>query len=82
MAKKFRFIAPAAAMAGVGFALFSGTLFAPAAGALPTCVTIAPNTTQCTTGGSNQIVTSPPLVPSNNYGWPVLGGWPAIIIGG
>jgi hypothetical protein len=77
MGKKFGFIASATVMAGFGSAL----LLAPAASALPQCVTTAPYTTQCTTGGSTQIITSPPLVSSNNYGWPILGGWPAIIIG-
>lgn len=78
MGKKFGVIAAAITVAGLGSAL----LVAPAASALPQCVTTAPYTTQCTTGGSNQIITSPPLIPSNNYGWPVLGGWgPAIVIG-
>jgi hypothetical protein len=44
---------------------------APVAAAQPRCTTTAPNTTQCQTNGSAQIVTSPP--PNNNYGgW---GGW-------
>jgi hypothetical protein len=78
MGKKYGFIAAATVMAALG----SSILLAPAASALPQCVTVAPYTTQCTTGGSTQIITSPPLVSSNNYGWPILGGWPAIVIGG
>jgi hypothetical protein len=50
---------------------------APAAAAAPECTTVAPNTTQCETNGSAQIVTSPQL--QNNYGgWPWGGG---LIIG-
>jgi hypothetical protein len=50
---------------------------APAAAAAPQCTTVAPNTTQCETNGSAQIVTSPQL--QNNYGgWPWGGG---LIIG-
>jgi hypothetical protein len=47
---------------------------APAASAAPECTTVAPNTTQCETNGSAQIVTSPQL--QNNYwgGWPYGGG--------
>jgi hypothetical protein len=72
-----RLVVPAMVMAGLGSAL----LFAPTASAQPQCVSTAPYTTQCTTGGSNQIITSPPLVASNNYGWPIIGGR-SIIIGG
>ncbi|CDO07110.1 hypothetical protein C1S82_21425 [Mycolicibacterium cosmeticum] len=53
---------------------------APVAAAAPECVQIGPNTTQCTSGGHTQIVTSPPA--NNNgpfYGWPYGGG--GIIIG-
>jgi len=79
MGRKFGFTATAMVIAGLGSAL----LAAPAASALPECVTTAPYTTQCTTGGSTQIITSPPLVRSNNYGWGILGGgWGGgIIIG-
>ena len=78
MPMKIRFVAPAMVMAGLGSAL----LLAPTGSAQPPqCVSTGPYTTQCTTGGSNQIITSPPLVAANNYGWPVLGGWP-IITGG
>lgn len=57
---------------------------APVAVALPECVTTAPYTSQCTTGGSNQIVTSPP---PNQFdygygGFGILGGgWPGLVIG-
>jgi hypothetical protein len=79
MGRKVGFTATAMVMAGLGSAL----LAAPAASALPECVTTAPYTTQCTTGGSTQIITSPPLVRSNNYGWGFLGGFGGgIIIGG
>jgi hypothetical protein len=52
--------------AGVG----GGILMAPVAAAVPECINTGPNTTQCQTGGSTQIVTSPPV---NNNFW---GGWP------
>jgi hypothetical protein len=53
--------------------------FAPLATAAPECTKTSPNTTQCETNGSAQIVTSPP--PNNNYGYwgfPIIGwggGW-------
>lgn len=34
----------------------------PIAAAAPTCTDLAPRTTQCQTGGSTQIVTSPPAM--------------------
>jgi hypothetical protein len=50
---------------------------APIAAAAPKCTNTGPNTTQCETNGSAQIVTSPP--PNNNYGYwgfpIVIGGW-------
>ena len=61
------------AAAGVGVAL----MMAPGAEAAPQCTSVGPNTTQCQTNGSAQIITSPPL--QNNYwGWPFGGG---LIIG-
>ncbi|CAN5781219.1 hypothetical protein BH09ACT7_BH09ACT7_33610 [soil metagenome] len=76
---KSRIFAPAMVVAGLGAAL----LLAPVTAAQPECVSTGPTTTQCTTGGSNQIITSPPLVRSNNYGWGILGGFGGgIIIGG
>jgi hypothetical protein len=54
---------------------------APVAAAQPRCTTTAPNTTQCETNGSAQIVTSPQL--NNNWGWPWWGGGGIVIgIGG
>jgi hypothetical protein len=55
---------------------------APVATAQPRCTTTAPNTTQCETNGSAQIVTSPQ---QNNWngGWPWWGGGGLVIgIGG
>jgi hypothetical protein len=61
------------AAAGVGVAL----TMAPLAEAAPQCTNVGPNTTQCQTNGSTQIITSPQL--QNNYwGWPYGGG---LIIG-
>jgi hypothetical protein len=55
----------------------AAVVMAPAAAAAPQCTTVAPNTTQCETNGSAQIVTSPQL--QNTYGgWPYGGG---LIIG-
>jgi hypothetical protein len=52
---------------------------APIATATPQCTTTAPNTTQCQTNGSTQIVTSPQQ--NNNWGgWPWWGGG-GIVIG-
>ncbi|RDH75006.1 hypothetical protein DVS77_29185 [Mycolicibacterium moriokaense] len=50
---------------------------APVATAAPQCTNTGPNTTQCETNGSAQIVTSPP--PNNNYGY---WGFPIISFGG
>jgi hypothetical protein len=51
---------------------------APVAAAIPQCTTTAPNTTQCQTNGSTQIVTSPQQ--NNNWAWPWFGGG-GIVIG-
>ncbi|CAN5218712.1 hypothetical protein BH11ACT7_BH11ACT7_24810 [soil metagenome] len=61
------FLVPPLTALGVSAAV----LFSPTAGALPQCQNISPQTTQCSTvGGSNRITTSPP---ATNYGtWP---GW-------
>jgi hypothetical protein len=68
---------------------YSTTLFAaivacalclvPVAAATPQCISTGPNTTQCQTNGSSQIVTSPP--PLNNWGgWgPYWGGGGLVI---
>jgi hypothetical protein len=50
---------------------------APIAAAAPQCTYTGPNTTQCQTNGSAQIVTSPP---ANNY-YPYW-GFPIIAFGG
>lgn len=44
---------------------FLAVFAAPVAGAAPQCTNTGPTTTQCQTGGSTQIVTSPPAM---NYG--------------
>jgi hypothetical protein len=53
---------------------------APVAAATPQCTNTGPNTTQCQTNGSTQIVTSPQQ--NNNWGWPGWGGGIIIGIGG
>ena len=68
MRTKIRSFAPLLAAAGLAAAI----AMAPIAAAQPRCVTIAPNTTQCQTNGSAQIVTSPQQ--NNNWGWPWGGG--------
>ncbi|MGV0793179.1 hypothetical protein [Mycolicibacterium sp. XJ1819] len=54
---------------------------APVAAPTPQCTNISPNTTQCQTNGSAQIVTSPPVVDSW-VGWPWWGGGLVITLGG
>ena len=62
-------------------AVCAAVALAPVAAAQPRCTTTAPNTTQCETNGSAQIVTSPQL--NNNWGWPWWGGGGIVIgIGG
>lgn len=79
MKSLFRYLAPLFAAGGIGAAV----LVSPTAAAAPQCTNIGPNTTQCQTNGSSQIVTSP-SVQTNPYwgGWPWggglvinLGGW-------
>jgi hypothetical protein len=53
----------------------------PVAAATPQCTNIAPNTTQCQTNGSSQIVTSP-QVTNNYWGYPWWGGGISISLGG
>ena len=65
MRTKIRVITPLLAGAGIAGAI----AMAPVAAAAPQCTTTAPNTTQCETNGSAQIVTSP----QQNWGY---GGWP------
>ena len=76
MRTKIRSLTPLLAAAGVAGAIAR----APAAAAAPECTTVAPNTTQCETNGSAQIVTSPQL--NNYWGWPGWGGGFIIGIGG
>ncbi|MHC9294969.1 hypothetical protein ACRCUN_21100 [Mycobacterium sp. LTG2003] len=66
----------AAALAVPFLAIFT----APVAAAAPQCTNTGPTTTQCQTGGSTQIVTSPPAMNYGPwYGWGFgLGG---IVIG-
>ena len=77
MRTKIRSLTTLLAMAGVCAAV----ALAPAAEAQPRCTTTAPNTTQCQTNGSTQIVTSPQ---QNNWfgGWPWWGGGIVIGLGG
>ncbi|MGB3486354.1 MAG: hypothetical protein WBB07_29555 [Mycobacterium sp.] len=68
-------------------ALSAAVWLSPPASAMPQCVYVSPQTTQCQTRGSAQITTSPPPV---SYGWPGWGwnngwgwGWggPGFVIG-
>jgi hypothetical protein len=76
MRTRLRSLTTLLAAAGISAAL----AMAPVAAAAPECTTVAPNTTQCETNGSAQIVTSPQL--NNNWGWPGWGGGFIIGIGG
>jgi hypothetical protein len=73
---RFRYLTTLFAAAG----FCAAVAMAPVAAATPQCTTTAPNTTQCQTNGSAQIVTSPQ---QNNYwgGYP-WGGGLVIGIGG
>ena len=75
MNSRFRYLTPLFAAVGVGAAV----LVAPVAAAAPECINTGPNTTQCQTNGSAQIVTSPPL--NNNWGgWGPYWGGGGIVI--
>jgi hypothetical protein len=77
MRTKIRALTTLLAMA----AACAAVALAPDATAQPRCTTTAPNTTQCETNGSAQIVTSPQQ--NNNWGWPWWGGGGIVIgIGG
>jgi hypothetical protein len=76
MRTKIGSLTPLLAAAGVCAAI----TLAPVGAAAPRCTTVAPNTTQCETNGSAQIVTSPQL--TNNWGWPWWGGGIVIGFGG
>ena len=65
MRSKMRYFTPLFVAVGV----CASVVIAPIAAAAPVCTNVGPNTTQCQTNGSSQIVTSPPV--TNNYG-----GWP------
>jgi hypothetical protein len=67
MCTPLKFLVPSLTVLGLSAAVF----FSPAAAAAPQCESISPQTTQCSTvGGSNRITTSPP---NTDYGtWP---GW-------
>jgi hypothetical protein len=74
MRTKNRYLTTVLAAAGACAAI----AFAPVSAAAPQCINTGPNTTQCETNGSAQIVTSPPA--NNNYGYwgfPIIGfgGW-------
>jgi hypothetical protein len=82
MAKKSRLFGALTTAAGMAVLGIGAVLAAPTAAALPECVNTAPNTTQCTTNGSNSITTSPPLNQNNSYGgYPFLGGWSGFVVG-
>ncbi|MET0899518.1 MAG: hypothetical protein ABWY45_16540 [Mycobacterium sp.] len=72
-----RFAPPLTALA-----LSAAVFFSPTASALPRCVNLSPQTTQCETRGSAQIYTSPPPM---DYGWGWGWGWgwggPGLVIG-
>jgi hypothetical protein len=74
---EIRYFAPLFAAIGISASLMT----APIAAAAPNCTNTGPNTTQCQTNGSAQIVTSPP---ANNYwgGWPFWGGGLVLDLGG
>jgi hypothetical protein len=62
----------------VAGAIAAAVIATPAASAKPDCVNLSPNTTQCrNSGGSSQIITSPPV--SNCGAWGCgywgYGGW-------
>nr|WP_090344881.1 hypothetical protein [Mycolicibacterium malmesburyense]CRL76722.1 hypothetical protein CPGR_04072 [Mycolicibacterium malmesburyense] len=66
----YRCLPPLLAAGGVAVC----ALVAPVAGAAPECTNISPNTTQCQTNGSSQIVTSPSVQTNPYWGWPWGGG--------
>ncbi len=75
MRSKIRYLTPLFAAVGV----CASVLVAPVAAAAPECINTGPNTTQCQTNGSSQIVTSPP--PINNWGWGPWWGGGGFVIG-
>ena len=75
MRTKIRYLTTLFAAVGV----CASVLVAPVAAAAPECINTGPNTTQCQTNGSSQIVTSPP--PINNWGWGPWWGGGGFVIG-
>ncbi len=76
MRSKIRYLTPLFAAAGVCAAV----VIAPVVAAAPECINTGPNTTQCQTNGSSQIVTSPP--PINKWGgWGPYWGGGGFVIG-
>jgi hypothetical protein len=69
MGIKTRYLTTPLAAAAVGVAVWA----APVATARPECINTGPNTTQCQTGGSTQIVTTPPAMNFPWWGWPFGG---------
>ena len=61
---EIRYLTPLLAAVGVSAAV----LLAPVAAAAPECTNTGPNTTQCQTRGSTQIVTSPPAFDQSMVG--------------
>ena len=76
MRSKIRYLTPLFAAVGVCAAV----VIAPLAAATPECTNVGPNTTQCQTNGSAQIVTSPSV--NNNWGNFPWGGGFVIGLGG
>jgi hypothetical protein len=76
MRPKTRYLTPLFATVGACAAI----LMAPVAAGTPQCTNVGPNTTQCQTNGSSQIVTSPQV--TNNWGFPWWGGGLVIGLGG
>lgn len=64
-------------LAAVAAATCMALLAAPVSAAAPRCTNVSPQTTQCQTNGSTQIVTSPPPISYGPwYGWGIgLGGF-------
>jgi hypothetical protein len=77
MRSNIRYFTPLFAAAGICAAI----VVAPVASTAPQCTNVGPNTTQCQTNGSSQIVTSP-QVTNNFWGYPWWGGGISISLGG
>jgi hypothetical protein len=77
MSNHRRCLATVFATAGAAGAI----MLAPVAAAIPECAQTGPTTTLCSTNGSAQLVTSPPIQNGPYWGWPYGGGF-GISIGG